>query len=29
VNLETVAAVTTANFDRLFSTPSPGGRGQG
>ncbi len=29
VDLETVAAATTANFDRLFSTPSPGGIGQG
>jgi TatD DNase family protein len=27
VDLETVAAATTANFDRLFSTPSPAGRG--
>ena len=29
VDLETVAAATTANFDELFSTPSPGGRGKG
>jgi TatD DNase family protein len=29
VDLETVAAATTANFDRLFSPPSPDGRGQG
>ena len=29
VDLETVAAATTTNFDRLFSTPASGGRGQG
>lgn len=29
VSFEAVAAATTANFDRLFSPPSPDGRGQG
>ena len=29
VGLDAVAAATTANFDRLFSAPSPGGRGPG
>ncbi len=29
VDLEAVCAATTANFDRLFCSPSPGGRGSG
>ena len=29
VDLAAIAAATTTNFERLFSTPSPGGRGQG
>jgi TatD DNase family protein len=29
VGLDEVAALTTANFDRLFSPPSPAGRGSG